>query len=86
MTWRPEDWTNPYKEQQLFLAREDSFSLRSGLMESGEVVFEAGADAMLKALLRGTCLFVPAGHFLFSVPVVQPKYGCWVFIPSEKEC
>ena len=60
MSWRPEDWGNPYQKP-----------IRDGVSWNKEVqqAYEAGADAILKALET------------YNIK----RYGRWVFIPKEKD-
>ena len=81
MSYRPEGWENPYHITEKALGTEVKFNQYPEFE-----VFEAGADAMLKALIRkgvSTNSFRPNSNPIY---ITNPrKNGVYVFIPEEKK-
>ena len=54
--WRPEDWQNPYSLQKVTVQGEELFKISNSHFVSADTkeanIFEAGADAVLEALLE----------------------------------
>ena len=71
-SWRPEGWENPFKNKDF----------------NGYNFYEAGADAILEALikagLRMPCKPVEVENF-YVVPSDKICWGTWVWIPDDKE-
>ena len=88
MSWRPEDWSNPYEREPDILEGHPTYQ--------EERAFEEGADAMLEALkqmgVRTNIYPVPVSRKADSailapleglIYAYMPTEGCLVFIPEE---
>jgi len=70
--WRPDDWSNPYSKSDI-----ENFGLGDTEVYNWEhPVYEAGADAMLKAVKKAickVCLREPAAECNY-----KEKKNCWI--------
>lgn len=81
--WRPEGWENPHhKEQTIYDPGTDTFWYI-------DIIFEAGANAMLDALRKQTLdheITITAIQNIPSVGLKTPTTpGMWVFVPDDEE-
>ena len=81
MSWRSKDWKNPYRD----MFGKGELTLKEDYETNQHYAYEAGADAMLEALL------VRAKRIQDSPVLIQEHLtqvltdGTWVFIPDERE-
>lgn len=80
--WRPENWKNPFVNPIYY-----DLLMTKETLEDFKQTFEAGADAMLKALREdGGHRVLPQDN---EIPVklnqLFPKVGWVVFIPDDSE-
>ena len=93
MSWRPDDWKNPYEvEVEAIVSRGGHRgSVNTEYLEGKSDPFEAGADAILKALiLRGNTILFTPGVIQATDPTIikaslPNERGYWVLIPEVKE-
>lgn len=92
MSWRPNNWPNPYKHGDSVQAW-DVPEAYDGVQDEEYNAYEAGADAMLEALKMNGIYGFEDASFPYDASVVIPlhynedpvfaKSGWLVFIPEE---
>ena len=77
MTWRPEDWKNPYDTTGATF-----IPIAIGSLPNA---FEAGAEAMLQGLKQNTGAWMTPEQMKLLAPDRKYGYGWLVFIPEEDQ-
>ncbi len=75
MSWRPEEWKNPYRE---YLKEHHVYD---AAFECFAQMYEAGADAMLEALRKQAGVVLQAGQ-VFNY-TMDAQSGKIVFVPDD---
>jgi len=94
--WRPENWKNPWGgeyelDRATLVAKFPDGRCVPEVFRAGlENEFEAGADAMLRALKieseKQKTAWQKIGELMGNVIARQNETkGCWVFIPDEED-
>ena len=75
--WRPGGWKNPYKRSRIADTDDLEFEYSAGL-------FEAGADAILDALLKWGQR-IPSNTSVLHVPIMRGTTRTVIYIPDEEK-
>ena len=82
ISWRPKGWKNPYHDKTGRIPDENNAEFQD---------YEAGADAMLEGIKKGSKILGQTARNMLSTSVqwydsvTDSKNGDWFFIPDEEE-